>query len=119
MWRKSPRPPVEQTQSADRRWFACETDGGEVPGKTHGSRRTSAHSPAAVAGVSTSPDGETLDERLVMILVTGATGNVGREVVNLLLEDGQTVRAVTRDPATAALPVAPTWWAVTPPTRRR
>jgi uncharacterized protein YbjT (DUF2867 family) len=39
-----------------------------------------------------------------MILVTGATGNVGREVVNQLLEDGQKVRAVTRDPATAALP---------------
>jgi len=39
-----------------------------------------------------------------MILVTGATGNVGREVVNQLLEDGQRVRAVTRDPATAALP---------------
>jgi uncharacterized protein YbjT (DUF2867 family) len=39
-----------------------------------------------------------------MILVTGATGNVGREVVSLLLDDGQTVRAVTRDPATAALP---------------
>src|SRR5262245_15931677 len=39
-----------------------------------------------------------------MILVTGATGNVGREVVNLLLEDGETVAAVTRNPATAALP---------------
>jgi len=39
-----------------------------------------------------------------MILVTGATGNIGREVVNQLLEDGQKVRAVTRDPATAALP---------------
>jgi uncharacterized protein YbjT (DUF2867 family) len=47
---------------------------------------------------------ENPDERLVMILVTGATGNVGREVVNLLVEDGQTVRAVTRDPASAALP---------------
>ncbi|MFL5332593.1 MAG: NAD(P)H-binding protein, partial [Geminicoccaceae bacterium] len=39
-----------------------------------------------------------------MILVTGATGNIGREVVNLLLADGQQVVAVTRDPATAALP---------------
>ncbi len=41
-----------------------------------------------------------------MILVTGATGNVGWEVVNLLLEDGQKVAAVTRNPATAALPCA-------------
>jgi uncharacterized protein YbjT (DUF2867 family) len=39
-----------------------------------------------------------------MILVTGATGNVGREVVNLLLADGQSVRAVTREPAIAGLP---------------
>ena len=41
-----------------------------------------------------------------MILVTGATGNVGREVVNLLLDDGQEVAAVTRNPAAAALPGA-------------
>jgi len=39
-----------------------------------------------------------------MILITGATGNVGREVVKLLLEDGEAVAAVTRNPATAALP---------------
>ena len=39
-----------------------------------------------------------------MILVTGATGNVGREVVNLLLSGGEKVVAVTRHPATAALP---------------
>src|SRR2546430_16722834 len=39
-----------------------------------------------------------------MILVTGATGNVGREVVNLLLSGGEKVVAVTRNPATAALP---------------
>jgi len=39
-----------------------------------------------------------------MILVTGATGNVGREVVNLLLDDSAKVVAVTRHPATAALP---------------
>jgi uncharacterized protein YbjT (DUF2867 family) len=39
-----------------------------------------------------------------MILVTGATGSVGREVVNLLLDDAQEeVAAVTRNPA-AALP---------------
>src|SRR5258706_1922090 len=39
-----------------------------------------------------------------MILVTGATGNVGREVVNLLLDGGEKVVAVTRNPATAVLP---------------
>src|SRR5258708_9373281 len=39
-----------------------------------------------------------------MILVTGATGNVGREVVNLLLSGGEKVVAVTRNPAKAALP---------------
>jgi uncharacterized protein YbjT (DUF2867 family) len=39
-----------------------------------------------------------------MILVTGATGNVGREVVNVLLDDGQEVAAVTRNSAAAELP---------------
>jgi uncharacterized protein YbjT (DUF2867 family) len=39
-----------------------------------------------------------------MILVTGATGNVGREVVNLLLSGGEKVVAVTRNPATTVLP---------------
>jgi len=39
-----------------------------------------------------------------MIMVTGATGNVGREVVNLLLEAGEKVVAVTRSPDTAELP---------------
>jgi uncharacterized protein YbjT (DUF2867 family) len=39
-------------------------------------------------------------------LVTGATGTVGREVLNLLLEGGAAVAAVTRHPATAALPAA-------------
>jgi len=33
-----------------------------------------------------------------MILVTGATGTVGREVVKQLVEAGQEVRALTRDP---------------------
>ncbi|MEU9887006.1 NAD(P)H-binding protein [Sphaerisporangium sp. NPDC051011] len=39
-----------------------------------------------------------------MILVTGATGNVGREVVDQLLAAGHDVRALTRDPGTARLP---------------
>ncbi|MFI7467684.1 NmrA family NAD(P)-binding protein [Nonomuraea sp. NPDC049646] len=38
------------------------------------------------------------------ILVTGATGTVGRLVVEELLQAGQKVRALTRNPAGAALP---------------
>jgi uncharacterized protein YbjT (DUF2867 family) len=38
------------------------------------------------------------------ILVTGATGNVGRPLVAGLLADGARVRALTRDPATADFP---------------
>lgn len=39
-----------------------------------------------------------------MILVTGATGAVGREVVTQLVATGASVRALTRDPAKAVLP---------------
>ncbi|MER6952103.1 NAD(P)H-binding protein [Nonomuraea sp. NPDC000554] len=39
-----------------------------------------------------------------MILVTGATGNVGGQVVAQLLEGGFPVRAMTRDPGAARLP---------------
>jgi len=39
-----------------------------------------------------------------MILVTGATGSIGREVVNLLVDGSEPVVAVTRNPAAAALP---------------
>lgn len=38
------------------------------------------------------------------ILVTGATGNVGRHLVHELLRGGHRVRALSRDPAKAALP---------------
>src|SRR5215471_15521338 len=39
-----------------------------------------------------------------MILVTGATGKVGRELADLLLQKGEKVAAVTRSPAAAMLP---------------
>ncbi|MFC5747656.1 NmrA family NAD(P)-binding protein [Actinomadura rugatobispora] len=39
-----------------------------------------------------------------MILVTGATGAVGRPLVHALLRAGHKVRALTRNPATANLP---------------
>lgn len=40
------------------------------------------------------------------ILVTGATGNVGRPLINHLLDAGAGVTAVTRDPSAANLPAA-------------
>ena len=39
-----------------------------------------------------------------MIVVTGATGNVGRNLVAGLAADGLAVRALTRDPAAARVP---------------
>ncbi|MFF3505758.1 SDR family oxidoreductase [Streptomyces sp. NPDC003247] len=42
-----------------------------------------------------------------MILVTGATGNVGGKVLSLLRAGGHKVRALTRDPGRAALPAGP------------
>jgi uncharacterized protein YbjT (DUF2867 family) len=39
-----------------------------------------------------------------MILVTAATGKVGRELVDLLLQKDEKVAAVTRNPSTATLP---------------
>lgn len=41
-----------------------------------------------------------------MILVTGASGNVGAEVVAALVDRGEPVRALLRDPAAATLPDA-------------
>ncbi|MFY0758662.1 NAD(P)H-binding protein [Metabacillus dongyingensis] len=38
------------------------------------------------------------------ILVTGATGNVGRHIVNQLVKAGHHVRALTRNPSSAKLP---------------
>ena len=45
-----------------------------------------------------------LTERLAMILVTGATGTVGRPLVDLLASQGVKVRAVTHNPQSADLP---------------
>ena len=45
-----------------------------------------------------------LTSEVALILVTGATGRVGREVVDRLLDAGIPVRALTRRPDTAALP---------------
>ena len=39
-----------------------------------------------------------------IVLVTGATGNVGRQVVSQLLRRGARVRALTRNPGAARLP---------------
>lgn len=39
-----------------------------------------------------------------MILITGATGNVGRPLIELLVHEGAAVRAVTRDPHAVGLP---------------
>ncbi len=41
-----------------------------------------------------------------MILVTGATGSIGRPLVDLLVREGARVRAVTRNPEAAALPAS-------------
>ncbi|MCL6301942.1 SDR family oxidoreductase [Streptomyces kronopolitis] len=43
-------------------------------------------------------------ESAPVIVVTGATGNIGRRLVDRLLADGAAVRALTRDPARAVLP---------------
>jgi len=40
----------------------------------------------------------------MIILVTGATGKVGRPLVEALLAGGHRVRALTRDPRRAGLP---------------
>ena len=40
------------------------------------------------------------------VLVTGSTGRVGRMVVDQLLDAGVPVRALTRQPGTAAFPAA-------------
>jgi uncharacterized protein YbjT (DUF2867 family) len=46
----------------------------------------------------------TIEEERMTILVTGATGTVGRSLVSQLTDAGHAVRALTRDPARADLP---------------
>lgn len=48
-----------------------------------------------------------------MILVTGATGNVGGKVLSLLREDGRKVRALSRNPAAGGLVPGPGFEVVT------
>ncbi len=45
-----------------------------------------------------------MTEQNTIVLVTGATGNVGRHVVSLLIENGVRTRALTRRPEIAGLP---------------
>ena len=45
-----------------------------------------------------------LTERHAMILVTGATGTIGRPLIDALVSEGAKVRAVTRNPQAAGLP---------------
>ncbi|MGP4103031.1 NmrA family NAD(P)-binding protein [Nonomuraea sp. KM90] len=49
------------------------------------------------------------------ILVTGATGTVGRQIVAQLVERGARVRSLTRNPAAAGLPPGSRWPAATWP----
>jgi uncharacterized protein YbjT (DUF2867 family) len=59
---------------------------------------------AAVKPSGTRRQGTARQKEFVVILVTGATGTVGRQVVTQLSEREAQVRAVTRDPAPAGLP---------------
>jgi uncharacterized protein YbjT (DUF2867 family) len=49
-------------------------------------------------------------KEILMILITGATGNVGKELTRQLLEAGEQVRIFTRDPRKVhALKLQATW----------
>jgi uncharacterized protein YbjT (DUF2867 family) len=56
-----------------------------------------------IAHLVISPTGS-IKEFPMTILITGATGNVGRNVVNQLVQRGADVRALVRDPSKANLP---------------
>src|SRR4029453_17923078 len=48
--------------------------------------------------------GPRTSEGLVMLLVTGATGTIGRPLIDILVNQGAKVRAVTHNPKAAGLP---------------
>jgi uncharacterized protein YbjT (DUF2867 family) len=58
---------------------------------------------ASSTGCTLQPVDDRTDRSSSVILVAGATGNVGRELVEQLVDAGEPVRALTRDPA-ARLP---------------
>jgi hypothetical protein len=58
----------------------------------------------AVSTHSLPPRLNTEEKREHRILVTGATGTIGRPLIDLLVGEGTKVRAVTRDPLAAGLP---------------
>jgi uncharacterized protein YbjT (DUF2867 family) len=113
-----PTPSRDSTPSAGR------APQGQVPSTGHGHRRRIAVSIASVIrhdsatrtvyGLGKCSERRTtswctefrqLDERnLMTILVTGATGNVGRLVVDELIGTGEQIRALTVNPERAALP---------------
>src|SRR4051812_10283672 len=73
---------------------------GSSPGRTSASRATTSSGSSHLPIVRCSA-GRTV---VVMILVTGATGTIGSEVVRQLVARGEKVRALTRDPERAELP---------------
>src|SRR5262249_11144015 len=75
-----------------------------IGGGRSGRRRCDANSGAEFARGSGSQGCRSNHRRVAMILITGATGNVGREVVKLILDEGGPVAAVSRNPAAASLP---------------
>ncbi len=53
------------------------------------------------------------------VLVVGATGSIGHLVVEEVIQQGNAVRALVRNPGTARrLPTKRRWWSVTSPIRR-
>src|SRR3954467_11238585 len=65
------------------------------------SRLNAAGRPARVPATHVSRIGAMSDEKLT-VLVTGATGFIGRRLVRALVADGHTVKAMTRRPALRA-----------------